>query len=95
MKQIEINNHYKVLRVEIPAGKDVPRHYATFDAFIMVNSGNALLIFSDETIELKKDSYFSITANRPHTLRIVEDFKAWIVLANDAEIKYPNINRLH
>ena len=42
MEQIQINNYCKVLRVEIPAGKDMPRHYATSDAFIMVNSGNAI-----------------------------------------------------
>jgi hypothetical protein len=38
MDQVQITNHYKVLRVEIPVGKDLPLHYATSDAFVMVNS---------------------------------------------------------
>ncbi|MEO7522665.1 MAG: cupin domain-containing protein [Ferruginibacter sp.] len=89
MQQIQINDHFKVLKVELAAGVIMPRHFATSDAFVIVESGNALLICKGETCELKQGSSFSIPANEPHKLKIIKDFKAYLVLANDAQIKYP------
>lgn len=39
MKELETNDHYKVLKVELPAGTNMPRHFATSDAFVIVESG--------------------------------------------------------
>lgn len=88
MKQLQINDHYKIVKVEMPAGANMPRHFATSDAFVMVESGNALLFYKEEAYELKQGSTLSIPAHEPHLLRVVEDFKAFIVLANDAVITY-------
>lgn len=88
MQQLQINDHYKVVKVEMPAGVNMPQHYATSDAFVMVESGNALLIYKNETCELKQGSSLSIPSHEPHILKVIEDFKAYIVLANDALITY-------
>ncbi len=88
MEQLQINDHYKILRVQYEAGKNMPRHFASSDAFILVTTGRALLIFNDETVELKPHSPFSIKAKRPHILKVIDDFEAYIVLANDAEIEF-------
>lgn len=88
MKEIETNDHCKVLKVELLAGTNMPRHFATSDAYVIVESGNALFICRGETCELKTGSNLSIPAHEPHILKIIEDFKAYIVLANDALITF-------
>lgn len=52
MKQLHINDYYKVVKVEFAAGHSMPRQVATSDAFLIVESGKALLIFEKETFEL-------------------------------------------
>lgn len=89
MQELETNKHYKILKVELPAGTNMPRHFATSDAFIIVESGNALLICKDETSELTQGSTLSIPSHEPHILKVVQDFKALIVMASDAVISYP------
>lgn len=89
MKELEKNDHYKILKVELPAGADMPRHFATSDAFVIVESGNALLICKGETNELVKGSTLSIPSHEPHILKVIQDFKALVVMAGDAVITYP------
>ncbi|NHA02649.1 cupin domain-containing protein [Mucilaginibacter sp. HC2] len=89
MKELERNDHYQVLEVELPAGTNMPRHFATSDAFVIVESGNALLICKGETSELVKGSTLSIPSYEPHILKVIQDFKAMIVMAGDAVIEYP------
>lgn len=88
MEELEKNDHYKVLRVELPAGTNMPRHFATSAAYVIVESGNALLICKDETSELVTGSTLSIPSHEPHILRVIQDFRAMIVLASDAVITY-------
>ena len=88
MKQLEITDHYKVVKVEFAAGHSMPRHVATSDAFMIVESGKALLIFEKETFELSQGVTQSIPANEEHMLRVVDDFKAYIVMANESKINF-------
>ena len=89
MKSLQITVHYQVVKVELDAGCSMPRHVATSDAFVIVESGTALLIFSEQTYELSKGVNMPIPANEQHMLKILEDFKAYIVLANTAQIQFP------
>lgn len=88
MKQLHINDHYKVVRVEFAAGHSMPRHVATSDAFLIVESGKALLIFEKETFELDGGSTQPIPANEEHMLKIIDDFKGYIILANESKINF-------
>jgi quercetin dioxygenase-like cupin family protein len=91
MVELQTNDHYKVARIELPAGTNMPRNFATSDAYLIVESGNALLIYKGETLELVNGTNFSIPAHEPHILKVISDFKAFIVLANDAKITYPEV----
>jgi quercetin dioxygenase-like cupin family protein len=91
MKELSANKHFKVVKVEMPAGTNMPRHYATSDAFVIVEAGDALLIFKGETCELKPGCNLLIPAFEPHLLRIIADFRAFIVLASDALITYSTL----
>ena len=88
MKQLQVTDHYKVVRIEFAAGYSMPGHMATSDAFLIVESGEALLIFEKETVELSKGITQSIPANEQHMLKIIDDFKAYIVLANEAKVNF-------
>jgi len=88
MKIIEKNDHYKIIAVELHAGNNMPRHFSTSDAYIIVEYGNALLIFKDETYELNAGSGMAIPSRQPHLLKVISDFKALVVLAKDAVIDF-------
>lgn len=80
----------KVVKVDIPAGERMPTHYATSEAFIIVNKGKAELILSNSEEMLTEGSTAVIPEGRPHTLNILEDFEAHIVLAGVATLEYAN-----
>jgi quercetin dioxygenase-like cupin family protein len=85
--------HYKILKAEIPAGGRMPTHYATSEAFIIVTGGRAEIIFSDQEVRLQAGSTFLIPARKPHTLNVIEDFKACIILAPAAGVEFAkNLN---
>lgn len=88
MKEIEKNDHYKIVAVELQAGTNMPKHLATSDAYIFVESGDALLIFKGETYELTPGSNMSIPSHEPHLLKVIRDFKAFVVLAKDAIVDF-------
>ncbi|MGN6396733.1 MAG: cupin domain-containing protein [Mucilaginibacter sp.] len=88
MEELIRNNQYRILKVELPAGTNMPRHFATSDAFIIVESGNALLIYKGETFELHAGANQCISSHEEHILKVIEDFKALIVLGSDGVITY-------
>ena len=88
MEELTKNKQYRIIKVELPAGTNMSRHFATSDALIMVESGNALLIYKGETFELCAGSNQCIAAHEEHILKVVEDFKALIVMGSDAVITY-------
>lgn len=92
MEKLTTNDHYQVVKVEFPAGKIMPRHVATSDAFLIVESGSALLVYGSETYELNKGDNISIPTNEQHLLRPIEDFKGYIVLSRDGRIEYAQKN---
>ncbi len=89
MEQQMTNDRYQVIKVELAAGRNMPRHHATSATLLVVESGSALLIFPGETYELGRGEHFSIPAGEQHLLKIIEDFKAYIILANGAQLQYP------
>ena len=68
MEELTKNNQYRIIKIELPAGTNMPRHFATSDAFIMVESGSALLIYKGETFELCAGANQSIAAHEEHIL---------------------------
>ncbi|WP_295715191.1 cupin domain-containing protein [Mucilaginibacter sp.] len=88
MKQIEANENFQVVKIELTAGTHMKRHIATSDACLIVGEGSALLIYAGETYELNKGQTFLIPSGEEHMLKIIADFKAWIVLGKGAQIRY-------
>ncbi|MDQ6890704.1 MAG: cupin domain-containing protein [Bacteroidota bacterium] len=88
MKQLFSNNYYKVMEVALNGGEAMPLHQATSDAFIIVKDGSGKIIFSDNEIELHQGSTQLIPANTQHRLQVHDAFKACIILASEAAIKF-------
>jgi quercetin dioxygenase-like cupin family protein len=86
--QIYKNGSFKVLKAELPSRGSMPEHYATSEAFIMINKGEAEIIFSDGKERLKEGTTFTIPGKKPHTLQIHDDFEAYIVIGGTAEIEF-------
>ncbi len=76
------------MQVELPTGQIMPRHYATADAFMLVQKGVSKLSLSGNTHILQAGATFHIPANEPHLLEIISDFQAYVVMASEARIEF-------
>jgi quercetin dioxygenase-like cupin family protein len=86
MKEIYSNGAYKVMRILLPAGKQMPLHYSSSDAFLIVNKGSADLSMGNSVIHLHPGTTQLIPAFTPHSLHITDDFNACIILENAGKI---------
>lgn len=57
------------------------RHFTSADAFIITESGKAVISFPEREQVLKPGSTLPIPANDPHSVTALEDFAAYLVLA--------------
>ena len=90
MKEIHTNATFKVLKVTLARGEEMPRHYASSDAFLIPEKGKARLQLADREVVLEQGGTCHIPDSEPHTLRVLEDFSAFVVMAAGAEIEFTN-----
>ncbi|GAA4423503.1 hypothetical protein GCM10023188_02390 [Pontibacter saemangeumensis] len=88
MKEIYANATFKVLKVTLAGGEEMPRHYASSDAFLIPEKGKARLQLPDREVVLEQGATFHVLDSEPHSLQVLEDFSAFVVLAAGAEIKF-------
>lgn len=88
IKKIFEGNSFKIMSVILNKGEVMPNHKATSEAFIIVKTGKAKIIFDDKEIELQQDSTHLIPANENHTLEVLENFSACIVFPIKGEIEF-------
>ncbi|MES2111451.1 MAG: hypothetical protein V4577_22025 [Bacteroidota bacterium] len=88
MEKLKNSSDLQIVEIKLAAGVSMPRHIATCDACLVVEEGIALLIYAGEMRELSPGVVTLIPANEQHMLKIIEDFKAFIILEKEALIKY-------
>jgi quercetin dioxygenase-like cupin family protein len=88
LKKIYENEFYKIMNVSLTKGESLPKHKATSDAFVIVKQGKGKIIFDNREIPLQHDSTQLIPANETHTLEVMEDFRASIILGKDGDINF-------
>ncbi|WP_242920175.1 cupin domain-containing protein [Pontibacter liquoris] len=91
MKEIHANAAYKVLKVTLAKGEKMPQHFASSDAFLILEKGKVKLQLPDKEVELVQGATWHIPAGLPHSLQVLEDFSAYVVLAGQAQIKFTNL----
>jgi quercetin dioxygenase-like cupin family protein len=85
---LKFGNSFKTLQINGLAGTQMPEHHSTKEAVIVVQEGQALLKMGDSNHKLRKGSVFIIPAANNHSLKIIEDFKAVAIMANNSEINF-------
>lgn len=79
---------FKVLKVAIPSGAEMPTHHATSEAIIFVRSGIAELTIDGKIHRLQQGDSFLLPSKKPHSLKIIETFEAQVVMEEAAEIEF-------
>ena len=78
----------KTLQVTALTGMRMPPHYATKEAIIVVQKGEALLKMRNVDHRLKTGAVIIIPAGVEHSLEIEKGFKAIVIMAKDADINF-------
>jgi len=90
MSILKTGKEYKILNVTGGKGSQMPDHYSTKEAIIILLKGEALLFMGGKEIRLMPCEFTLIPASEPHKLIIKEDFEANVIMALDSEIKFLN-----
>ncbi len=90
MRIAERGKELKILNVTGTKGVEMPCHFSTKEAIIIVLKGEVLIKLEDKEIYLKPNQSLIIPASEPHTLSVKEDFAANVIMAIDSEIKFIN-----
>ncbi len=88
MTKIYENHFYKVMNVSLKKGESLPKHKAISDAFVIVKEGKGKIIFDDSEVPLQHNSTQLIPANQTHSLVVIEDFRASIILGKEGDINF-------
>ncbi|RFZ85134.1 hypothetical protein DYU05_05905 [Mucilaginibacter terrenus] len=88
MENLTEDKNVKVVQVAYAASTNMRRHVATCDAYLIAEEGSALLIYADEQLEVNAGSFAMIPANVEHLLKVIQDFKGFIVLKRDGLINF-------
>lgn len=81
-------NRFKVLKVTGKEGSQMPSHFSTKEAVIIVLQGEAILNLTETKIYLKVNDTAIIPANEPHTLEIKGNFHATVIMEVDSAIQF-------
>ena len=90
MSILKSGKEYKILIVTGVKDSQMPSHYSTKEAIIILLKGEALLKMGGIDVRLLPGEFTIIPAAEPHTLFIKEDFEANVIMALDSEIKFIN-----
>lgn len=64
----------------IDKGQGLSEHTAPFDALVYMLEGEAEIIISGKSYNLKEEEMIIIPANQPHSLKAVEKFKMLLIM---------------
>lgn len=85
---IQQGSTLKVHQVKGAAGSIMSDHFSTLEALVIIRKGKAKLFIGGKEIELLPNSTFIIPAGQNHSLTIMEDLVAWVVMPVDSEIHF-------
>lgn len=88
MVQLQRGDFFKTIQVKGKTGMTMPQHHSTKEAVIVVQEGKALLKFPETDHILKKGFTLVIPAGTEHTLTIINDFTAVVIMAIDSKINF-------
>jgi len=78
----------KVLQVTGKAGLEMPLHYSTEEAVVIVQEGSSLLKIDKKEHLLQAGNSFIIPAGQHHSLLLKQDFKALVIMPEKSNIEF-------
>jgi len=88
LSPLHVGEQFKVLEVTGIAEADMPLHYCTSEAVVIIQKGKAILSIDGERKELSPGMSVLLPARKKHTLKVIEPLKAQVVMAKDASIEF-------
>jgi quercetin dioxygenase-like cupin family protein len=79
---------FKVLQVTGKAGLEMPLHYSTQEAVVIVQEGSALLKIDKKEHLLQTGNSFIIPARQHHSLLLKQEFKALVIMSEESDIEF-------
>jgi quercetin dioxygenase-like cupin family protein len=79
---------FKILKVTGNAGMNMPLHYYTREAVVMVEKGSALLRMDEKEHLLKEGKTFIIPARQHHSFSLNNRFRALVIVSQDSKIEF-------
>lgn len=84
----QMGETFKVLQVTGSEGMNMPEHFCTGEAVVVVQRGSAVLHMKSKEFPLKQHDSIVIPEREKHTLVIGDDFQSHVIMGVDAEIKF-------
>lgn len=88
MNLLHTGSTFKTLKVSALAGMFMPLHHATGEAVIVVQEGKAIINLTSGQHPLESGDSFIIPAMENHSLEIISNFKAIVIMSLDSEIEF-------
>jgi|SRR5690606_2076670 len=88
LSPLHLGEQFKVLEVTGNAKADMPIHYCTSEAVVIIQQGRAILIIDEAEKELTPGMSVLLPAKKKHSLKIIEPLKAQVVMAKEASIEF-------
>jgi len=79
---------FKVLKVTGHTGMQMPLHYSTKEAVLIVQEGSALLKIEEKEHLVQAGDSFIIPASQSHYLSLKSEFKALVIMSLDSNIEF-------
>ncbi|MES1214768.1 MAG: hypothetical protein ABUT20_04550 [Bacteroidota bacterium] len=89
IRRILETTKYKLAWIYGGAGMEIPAHQVKDESVLLVQQGNAILIFKNQVVELKKNDCRVIPANAMHSLKLSGDFEGLTIMSADARLEFP------
>jgi len=81
---------HKVLQVTGSEGMSMPEHISTKEAVVIILKGSAVLTMKGNDYPLREHESIIIPGGEKHTLRIIKDFQAQVIMETDSQINFIN-----
>lgn len=82
----------KIFEVTGTSGMEMPVHYSTEEAVVSVKQGSSKLQFEDDAVILNVGDTYLIPAGKLHSLTLLDDFRALVVMPVESDIKFSSSN---
>ena len=88
IETLQTGRLFKILRVIGEQGIQMPLHHSTGEAILIGQRGSAVLYMDGKEYEVARGSSIIIPSRMPHSLNIIQDFHALVIMDNNSIIEF-------